>query len=111
MTFTTKKHITGSSKKRIGAKTAAVFLMFNYQRGTIRHFPVDTHIFRVSLRLGIINPKTNREKLQKLFSESVPTELIFRLHVNFIELGRNLCKSNSPLCPECPLSSICPKNF
>ncbi|MCL2135069.1 MAG: endonuclease III [Candidatus Bathyarchaeota archaeon] len=91
----------------IGPKTADVVLLFSAQRPTI---PVDTHINRVSKRLGIA-PKTGnyesvRLSLQKLFDE---TDYLLA-HQLLIGHGRKFCKAKKPLCNTCPIVNYCETN-
>lgn len=95
--------------KGIGAKTAAVFLVFNKEHSSVKYFPVDTHIHRVAGRIGIFPVKTNPSKMIELFSEIVPKEINISLHINMIELGRHICKARKVFCDECPINSICDK--
>jgi len=88
----------------VGPKTADVVLLFSAQRPTI---PVDTHVNRVSKRLGIA-PKTGdyelvRFNLQKLFVEN---DYLF-VHQLLIGLGRQFCKAQKPLCNSCPVNGYC----
>jgi endonuclease-3 len=88
----------------VGPKTAAVVLSFSLGRDAI---PVDTHVHRVSTRLGLI-PKTNAEKADRYMHELVPDGLRTPLHVALIRLGRETCKAAAPRCRECPLLDLCP---
>jgi endonuclease-3 len=88
----------------VGPKTAAVVLSFALGRDAI---PVDTHVHRVSTRLGLI-PKTNAEKADRYMHELVPDGLRTPLHVALIRLGRETCKAATPRCRECPLLDLCP---
>jgi endonuclease-3 len=88
----------------VGPKTADVVLLFSAQKPTI---PVDTHVDRVSKRLGIA-PKTGdyetvRLSLQKLFAE---TDYL-SVHQLLIGHGRQFCKAKKPLCTNCPISHYC----
>jgi endonuclease-3 len=91
----------------VGPKTADVVLLFSAQKPTI---PVDTHVNRVSKRLGIA-PKTGdyevvRLSLQKLFAE---TDYLF-VHQLLIGLGRQFCKAQKPICNACPINKYCETN-
>ena len=96
--------------KGIGGKTAAVFLVFNSDK-EIPFFPVDTHIHRLAHRMGIFPKKYNVEKIQKLFTELVPSSIVLDFHVNLILLGRNICKARKVYCDKCPVENICPQNL
>jgi endonuclease-3 len=89
----------------IGPKTAAVVLSFALGRDTI---PVDTHVHRVTSRLGLIPPKASAERADRILHDLVPDGLRTSLHVGFIRLGREICKAPTPRCRECPLKDICP---
>jgi endonuclease-3 len=89
----------------IGPKTAAVVLSFSLGRDAI---PVDTHVHRVSARLGLIPPKVSAEKADRLLHDLVPDGLRTPLHVALIRLGREICKAPTPRCRQCPLRDLCP---
>ncbi len=89
----------------VGPKTAAVVMSFSLGRAAM---PVDTHVHRVTGRLGLIPPKTSAEKAHRLLEDLVPAELRTSLHVELIRLGREICKAGSPRCEECPLADLCP---
>lgn len=89
----------------VGKKTSGVVLNQLYKTN---YFPVDTHIIRVSNRLGLVKEKNAdiiEEKLEKYFSG---LDLVY-LHHAFILLGRNICISSKPKCNICPLEKICKK--
>ena len=90
--------------KGVGHKTAAIFLNFGYG---IPLFPVDTHIYRVLRRLGIVPKKMSREKVYFTMTELVPDELIYSLHLNLIRFGREICTARNPGCRECFLRRHC----
>jgi endonuclease-3 len=89
----------------IGPKTAAVVISFALGRDAI---PVDTHVHRVTKRLGLIPPKASAEKADRLLHELIPDGLRTPMHVGFIRLGREICKAPTPRCRLCPLKDICP---
>jgi len=89
----------------IGPKTAAVVLSFALGRDAM---PVDTHVHRVTKRMGIIPPNASAEKADRLLHELVPDGLRTPLHVGFIRLGREICKAPTPRCARCPLHDLCP---
>jgi endonuclease-3 len=89
----------------IGPKTAAVVLSFALGRDAI---PVDTHVHRVSRRLGLIPPGASAERADRLLHDLVPEGLRTPLHVALIRLGREICKAPTPRCRGCPLNDICP---
>jgi len=89
----------------VGPKTADVVLLFCAQKSTI---PVDTHVNRVSKRLGLApmegDYETVRESLQALYN---PKDYLM-LHILLILLGRNYCKAKNSLCSQCPVNTLCP---
>jgi endonuclease-3 len=89
----------------VGPKTAAVVLSFALGRDAI---PVDTHVHRVSKRLGLIPTNASAEKADRLLHDLVPDGLRTPLHVALIRLGREICKAPTPLCRQCPLKDLCP---
>ena len=89
----------------VGPKTAAVVMSFSLGRAAM---PVDTHVHRVTGRLGLIPPKTSAEKAHRLLEDLVPPELRTSLHVGLIRLGREICKAGRPRCEGCPLADLCP---
>lgn len=92
------------SIKGIGIKTVSVALIFGCGKEV---FPVDTHIYRVSRRLGLIPEDTSREKAHALLDALFPPSLKLSLHLQMIEFGRKVCRARNPACEECGLTSIC----
>jgi endonuclease III len=88
----------------IGPKTVACTLLFACHKEV---FPLDTHIFRVLKRMGILPEKITDAKAHRLLDELVPKGKFYSLHVNFIRLGRKICRPQEPLCWECPLLEYC----
>jgi endonuclease-3 len=92
----------------VGRKTAACVLLFSYDRPEL---PVDTHVYRVASRLGLIRPKASFEEAHRellgLVGVSHPED-VYELHVNTLRHGRRLCRPQRPLCQQCPLLSLCP---
>lgn len=88
----------------IGPKSAAVVLNFDFGKAA---FPVDTHIFRVSKRLGLIPEDSTRRKAHEILEGKVTGERMFEFHVNLIRHGREVCIAGVPRCSECPLTEIC----
>jgi endonuclease-3 len=88
----------------VGYKTARCVLLFGLGRAV---FPVDTHIFRVTKRLGIIPDKTNLQMAHEILGNEVPVEKRYSFHLNLIEHGRKVCKSRSAYCLECCLREVC----
>jgi endonuclease-3 len=89
----------------VGPKTAAVVLSFALGRDAM---PVDTHVHRVTRRLGLVPPNTSAERADRILHELVPEGLRTPLHVALIRLGREICKAPTPRCGICPLKDICP---
>ena len=89
----------------IGPKTAAVVLSFALGRDAM---PVDTHVHRVTRRLGIVPSKASAERADRLLHDLIPDGLRTPLHVAFIRLGRQICKAPTPRCAACPLKDLCP---
>lgn len=88
----------------VGPKTAACVIGFGLGKPA---FPVDTHVNRISKKLGLVPEEASPEKTQRLMSEMVPPELQMPLHVMMIRHGRTLCTARNPRCGKCPLSSSC----
>ena len=89
----------------IGPKTAAIILCFSLG---LPAMPVDTHIFRVSKRLGLIGSKVNAEKAHDILEPMVPPEDVFAFHIYLIRHGRQVCKAQRPRCDACVLAWGCP---
>ena len=89
----------------VGMKTASVVLLFSLRMPAL---PVDTHVFRVAKRLGLINSKVSVEKAHRLLEGLVPPQDVYQFHVLLIEHGRKICKAQRPRCRECVLGSLCP---
>jgi endonuclease-3 len=92
------------SMNGVGPKTAAIILLFSLGRPA---FPVDTHVHRVTKRLGLIGPRVSREKAHDLLEELVPSEDYYAFHLNVIRHGRAVCTSRKPHCQDCPLTGLC----
>lgn len=90
--------------KGVGPKTAAIVLLFALDMPA---FPVDTHVYRVTGRLGIRPPKMSAAKAHEYLAEQFPPETYYPVHLNLIRLGREICKARQPLCQKCPLKEIC----
>jgi endonuclease-3 len=87
----------------IGIKTASCVLAFSLGRNV---FPVDTHIHRVSNRLGLVHTKSP-EKTHEIMEKTVPDEMKFPFHKMLIKFGRKICRANNPLCGQCILYDLC----
>ncbi|MHC1630764.1 MAG: endonuclease III domain-containing protein [Methanotrichaceae archaeon] len=88
----------------VGPKTAAVVLLFAFGMPLM---PVDTHVNRVSRRLGFVPQKASIGEAQSLLEEVVPPDKYCSFHVNLIRHGRKICKARLPLCDVCILKEIC----
>jgi endonuclease-3 len=88
----------------VGPKTAACVLMFDLGLPVM---PVDTHVWRVSRRLGLIGPKVRVDQAHEIFARITPAEWIYTLHVNLIRHGRQICHAQRPACARCTLYREC----
>jgi endonuclease-3 len=88
----------------VGPKTAAIVLLFSLGKPA---FPVDTHVHRVSRRLGLIGPRTSREQAHEVLEELLPPEIYYTFHLNLIAHGREVCQSQRPRCATCVLRERC----
>lgn len=89
----------------VGKKTAAVTLCFSFGMPAMA---VDTHVYRVSKRLGLIGDKTNVDQAHDILEAAVPPEDVYAFHVCLITHGRQVCKAPRPLCQSCVLADGCP---
>ncbi len=90
--------------KGVGPKTAAIVLLFSLGKPA---FPVDTHVHRVSGRIGLRPEKMNAEKAHTHLAQLFPPETYYAAHLNIIRLGREICRARKPRCSACPLQDIC----
>lgn len=90
--------------KGVGIKTASVVLAFACGHEI---FPIDTHILRISKRLGLIPMNTSATKAHKLLYSLIPEGKAYPLHRNLITFGRKICRARNPKCSECPLIEYC----
>jgi len=93
-----------SSLPGVGPKTIACVLLFDLD---IPAFPVDTHVARLTKRLGFVGGNTPPEKIEKLLEELVPEERFLGGHLNMIAHGRAICKAINPKCQLCPMMHLC----
>jgi endonuclease-3 len=89
----------------VGPKTAAIVLLFGLGRPA---FPVDTHVHRVSTRLGLLPEGTSREKAHGILEAIVPAGIYYPLHINLIALGRDVCHARGPEHEVCAVRLECP---
>jgi len=90
--------------KGVGPKTAAIVLLFSLGKPA---FPVDTHVHRVTKRLGLIPSNASREKAHKILEAMMPPETYYDLHLNLIRHGRRVCGARRPDCEDCGLGVLC----
>ncbi len=90
--------------KGVGQKTIACVLLFSLGRAVI---PVDTHVHRLSKRLGLFEEKTDSKKAHQILQKMVPDNLVYSFHLNLIEHGRKICKAKNPSCEKCVLFGLC----
>lgn len=90
--------------KGVGPKTAAIVLLFSMG---IPAFPVDTHIYRVTGRIGIRPDKFSVEKTHAYLEARIPEDAYYDLHLNLIRLGREICGARKWHCYRCPVEDLC----
>jgi endonuclease-3 len=90
--------------KGVGPKTAAIILLFSLDMPA---FPVDTHVHRVTQRLGLIGPRVSAEKAHDLLEDLIPPQHYYPFHLNVIRHGREICHARNPKCEICPLQPAC----
>lgn len=88
----------------VGHKTASIVLLFCFNQGA---FPVDTHIQRISQRLGIGTRRATPEQLKAIWEDLLPPTTYYALHLTLIQHGRQICQARSPKCELCPLQTLC----
>ena len=88
----------------IGPKTAAIVLCFAYGRPA---FPVDTHIYRVSKRIGFIPEKLSANDAHPVMEAIVPSADYFQFHIQLIQHGRATCHARKPACERCAITQRC----
>jgi len=88
----------------VGPKTAAIVLCFSLGRPA---FPVDTHIYRVTGRIGLRPEKMTVEQAHPHLENLLPPETYYAAHLNLIRLGREVCRARKPDCPHCPIRKLC----
>jgi endonuclease-3 len=95
-----------TSFKGVGVKTAACVLCFSLGRDVI---PVDTHVHRIAVRLGLVPEGTNAVRTHQILNDIVPSGLRYELHVLLIGHGRGVCRARNPDCGNCDLGDVCPR--
>jgi endonuclease-3 len=93
-----------TSLSGVGPKTAACVLLFACDREV---FPMDTHILRITKRVGLVPQKLNDEQSHSLMEQLVPPKKHYPLHVNLIRHGRQVCRPKNPKCDRCSLIEHC----
>jgi endonuclease-3 len=88
----------------IGPKTAACVLLFALGKPAL---PVDTHVHRVSRRLGLIGPKVGADPAHALLEAALPPEHVYEFHIDMILHGRRVCHAQRPRCGACVLRDLC----
>ena len=87
-----------------GPKTVACTLLFACRKDV---FPLDTHIFRVLRRVGLIPARSSDRRAHEIMNALVPAGKFYSLHVNLIRHGRKICRPRDPLCTRCPIVEYC----
>ena len=90
--------------KGVGPKTAAIVLQFSLGKPA---FPVDTHVYRVTGRIGIRPEKMSANQAHIYLEELLPEETYYPAHLNIIRFGREICHALKPACKQCPLNGMC----
>jgi endonuclease-3 len=88
----------------VGPKTAAIVLCFSLGKPA---FPVDTHIYRVTGRIGLRPEKMTVEQAHPHLEGLFPPETYYPAHLNLIRLGREVCTARKPYCERCPIVTLC----
>jgi endonuclease-3 len=93
-----------SQFRGIGPKTIACTLLFACRKEV---FPLDTHIFRILRRVGLVPQKCTDRRAHEIMNAIVPHGKFYSFHVNLIRHGRTLCRPRDPLCERCPIVEYC----
>ncbi|HST53995.1 MAG TPA: hypothetical protein VLJ61_18460 [Pyrinomonadaceae bacterium] len=93
-----------SEFRGVGPKTVACTLLFACGKDI---FPLDTHIFRILRRVGLIPSKCSDEFAHAVMNRIVPAGKFYSFHVNLIRHGRKLCRPRDPQCERCPIVEYC----
>lgn len=93
-----------SQFRGIGPKTVACTLLFACHKEV---FPLDTHIFRILRRVGLLPPKCTDARAHEILNRLVPEGKFYSFHVNLIRHGRALCRPRDPVCEQCPIVEYC----
>jgi endonuclease III len=90
----------------VGRKTAACVLLFSFGRPEV---PVDTHVYRVASRLGLIRQGASFDEAHDEMLRLVDPQDSYEIHVLLIRHGRRTCVARTPRCTDCPLRRMCPE--
>ncbi len=90
--------------KGVGPKTAAIVLQFSLG---IPAFPVDTHVYRVTGRIGLRPKRMSVEEAHRFLERLFSPDAYYAAHLNLIRLGREICQARRPQCERCPLVDLC----
>jgi endonuclease-3 len=90
----------------VGPKTASLVLLFCFAKPIL---PVDTHVHRVSQRLGLFGPKVNPTQAHAILWQLLPDDAqwLYNYHINLLRHGQQICVWGRPRCERCPLTAIC----
>jgi endonuclease-3 len=88
----------------VGPKTRACVLLFACGHPA---FPVDTHVFRIARRAGLVAQRASAERAHQILAPAVPAGRHLDLHLNLIRLGRQRCRPRAPACAGCPIRVEC----
>jgi endonuclease-3 len=90
----------------VGPKTAACVLLFSCRKATL---PVDVHVHRVSIRLGLIGKKVSADNAHALLQALLPQDArsIYNFHKALLRHGQRICIYERPRCNLCPLQDVC----
>jgi endonuclease-3 len=87
----------------VGRKTAACVMVYGFRKKAL---PVDTHVHRISNRIGLIKTQTPEESEKELWNV-VPEDYIMHYNELMVKHGQNICRPIRPLCQECPIVQLC----
>lgn len=90
----------------VGPKTASLVLLFCFARPVL---PVDTHVHRVSQRVGLIGPRVDPTAAHPLLQALFPADaqILYNFHITTLRHGQKICVWGTPRCSQCPLTDIC----
>jgi endonuclease-3 len=88
----------------VGPKTASCVLLFSLD---VPVMPVDTHIHRIALRVGLVPAGTTADAAHALLTEMTPPDRMLEAHLLLIRHGRTTCTARRPRCEECVLLDLC----